>query len=113
MRDWRRDGLVEKYPNDLAFFLCEFALYDALRLLRGNAIPVFAAAGKMLKEEGCASLASSDGLEPAVRSILECALDETAPKAAATRVKLMADFDALRYGRRGALRRAVANMLGR
>lgn len=113
VRDWRRDGLFEKYPNDLAFFLCEFALYDALRLLKGNAISVFAAAGKMLKEEGCVFLASSDGLEPSVRSMLECALEETAPKAAATRAKLMADFDALRYGRRGALRRVVANMLGR
>ena len=67
----------------------------------------------MLKEEGCVFLASSDGLKPSVRSMLECALEETAPKAAATRAKLMADFDALRYGRRGALRRVVANMLGR
>ncbi len=35
----------------------------------------------MLKEEGCVFLASSDG-KPSVRSMLECALEETAPKAA-------------------------------
>ncbi len=113
VRDWKRDGLLGKYPDDLAFFLCEFALYDALRLLKADAVSVFGAAGEMLRSEGCEKLAAGEQIAPSVKTMLDYAMRGCVPKMGIARMRLMSDFDAYRYGKRGAVRRTVANMLGR
>ena len=37
LTDWQRDGLDAQHADDLAYFLCDLVLYDALRLLARTA----------------------------------------------------------------------------
>ena len=40
LADWQRDGLDVQHADDLAYFLCDLVLYDALRLLDSAWVPV-------------------------------------------------------------------------
>ena len=112
VRDWKRDGLLDKYRSDMAFFLCEFVLYDALRLLGAGSQNVFEAAEEMLKQEGTEFIVNDVPSNKGVRGMLQCVF-EGVPASGVARAKLMGDFDTLRYGRKGAMGRFAANLLGR
>lgn len=113
VNDWQRDDLIDVHADDLAFFLCDFVLYDALRLLGSAAPHVFEATGTMLESCGALDALQHAKKADAVAHMVSFAGPDVRSLNAVQRGSLMFNFDVLRFGRKGALRRAVANVVGK
>lgn len=98
LADWQRDGLDVQYADDLAYFLCDLVLYDALRLLGSDCGKVFAAVATALAGSAVGSDAALAQCAPSVAAMVRAALTSKAPNARACK-KLMFDYDVLRFGR--------------
>lgn len=112
LADWRRDGLDAQHADDLAYFLCDLVLYDALRLLGSDCGKVFAAVATALAGSAVGSVAALAQCAPSVAVMVRAALTSKAPNARECK-KLMLDYDVLRFGRLGACKRMAANALGK
>ena len=112
LADWQRDGLDAQHADDLAYFLCDLVLYDALRLLGSDCGEVFAAVAAALAGSTVGGDAALAQCAPAVAAMVRAALADKAPNARACK-KLMFDYDVLRFGRLGACKRMAANALGK
>ncbi|OKY91587.1 MAG: hypothetical protein BHV61_03635 [Collinsella sp. 60_9] len=108
-------GIVEidaQHADDLAYFLCDLVLYDALRLLGSDCGKVFAAVATALAGSAVGSDVALAQCAPSVAAMVRAALASDAPSARACK-KLMFDYDVLRFGRLGACKRMAANALGK
>ena len=112
LTDWQRDGLDAQHAEDLAYFLCDLVLYDALRLLGSDCGKVIAAVAAVLNGSAVSSDAALAQCAPAVAAMVHAALADKTPSARACK-KLMFDYDVLRFGRLGAYKRMAANALGK
>ena len=112
LADWQRDGLDVQHAEDLAYFLCDLVLYDALRLLGSGCGKVFAAVATALAGSAVGSDAALAQCAPSVAAMVRAALTSKAPNARGCK-KLMFDYDVLRFGRLGACKRMAANALGK
>ena len=112
LTDWQRDGLDAQHADDLAYFLCDLVLYDALRLLGSDCGKVFAAVAAALSGSAVGSDAALAQCAPSVAAMVRAALTSKAPNARECK-KLMFDYDVLRFGRLGACKRMAANALGK
>ena len=112
LADWQRDGLDAQHADDLAYFLCDLVLYDALRLLGTDCGKVFAAVATALAGSAVGSDAALAQCASSVAAMVRAALTSKAPNARECK-KLMFDYDVLRFGRLGACKRMVANALGK
>ena len=112
LADWRRHGLDAQHADDLAYFLCDLVLYDALRLLGTDCGKVFAAVATALAGSAVGSDAALAQCAPSVAAMVRTALVGKAPAARSCK-KLMFDYDVLRFGRLGACKRMAANALGK
>ena len=112
LADWQRDGLDVQHADDLAYFLCDLVLYDALRLLGSDCGKVFAAVSVALAGSAVGNDAALAQCAPSVAAMVRAALASKAPNARACK-KLMFDYDVLRFGRLGACKRMAANALGK
>ena len=112
LADWQRDGLDAQHADDLAYFLCDLVLYDALRLLGSDCGKVFAAVAAALDGSAVGSDAALAQCAPFVAALVRAALVGKAPAARSCK-KLMFDYDVLRFGRLGACKRMAANALGK
>ena len=112
LADWQRDGLDAQHADDLAYFLCDLVLYDALRLLGTDCGKVFAAVATALAGSAVGSDTALAQCAPSVAAMVRAALTSNAPNARACK-KLMFDYDVLRFGRLGACKRMAANALGK
>ena len=108
----QRDGLDAQHADDLAYFLCDLVLYDALRLLSTDCGKVFAAVATALAGSAVGSDAALAQCAPSVAAMVRAALTSKAPNVRACK-KLMFDYDVLRFGRLGACKRMAANALGK
>ena len=112
LADWHRDGLDAQHVDDLAYFLCDLVLYDAVRLLGTDCGKVFAAVAAVLAGSAVSSDAALTKCAPSVAAIVRAALVGEAPSARACR-RLMFDYDVLRSGFLRACKRMAANILGK
>ena len=112
LADWQRDGLDAQHADDLAYFLCDLVLYDALRLLGSDCGKVFAAVAAALNGSAVDDDAALAQCAPSVAAMVRAALIGKAPAARLCK-KLMFDYDVLRFGRLGACKRMAANALGK
>ena len=112
LNDWHRDRLDAQHAGDLAYFLCDLVLYDALRLLGSDCGKVFAAAVAALAGSPVGSDAALAQCAPSVAAMVRAALASEA-LSGRTCKKLMFDYDVLRFGRLGACKRMAANALGK
>ena len=112
LADWQRDGLDVLHADDLAYFLCDLVLYDALRLLGTGCGKVFAAVATALAGSAVGGDAALAQCAPSVAAMVRTALTSKAPNARACK-KLMFDYDVLRFGRLAACKRMAANALGK
>ena len=112
LADWQRDGLDAQHADDLAYFLCDLVLYDALRLLGSDCGKVFAAVAAALNGSAVDNDAALAQCAPSVAAMVRAALIGKAPAARLCK-KLMFDYDVLRFGRLGACKRMAANALGK
>lgn len=112
LADWRHDGLDAQHADDLAYFLCDLVLYDALRLLSSGCGKVFAAVAAALDGSAVGSDAALAQCAPSVAAMVRAALIGKAPAARSCK-KLMFAYDVLRFGRLGACKRMAANALGK
>ena len=112
LADWQRDGLDAQHAEDLACFLCDLVLYDALRLLDVNCSKVISAVAAALAGSAVGSDASLAQCAPSVAAMVRAALADNTPSARTCK-KLMFDYDVLRFGRLGACKRMAANALGK
>ena len=112
LADWRRDGLDAQHADDLAYFLCDLVLYDALRLLGSDCGKVFAAVATALAGSAVGSDDALAQCAPSVAAMVRVALTGKAPNARGCK-KLMFDYDVLRFGRLGACKRMAANARGK
>ena len=112
LADWQRDGLDAQHADDLAYFLCDLVLYDALRLLGSDCGKVFAAVAAALNGSAVDNDAALAQCAPSVAAMVRAALISKAPNARECK-KLMFDYDVLRFGRLGACKRMAANALGK
>ena len=112
LADWHRDGLDAQHVDDLAYFLCDLVLYDAVRLLGTDCGKVFAAVAAVLAGSAVSSDAALTKCAPSVASIVRAALVGEAPSARACR-RLMFDYDVFRSGFLRACKRMAANILGK
>lgn len=112
LADWHRDDLDVRHADDLAYFLCDLVLYDAIRLLGSDCGKVFAAVATALAGSAVGSDDALAQCAPSVAAMVRAALTSKAPNARACK-KLMFDYDVLRFGRLGACKRMAANALGK
>ena len=112
LADWHRDDLDAQHADDLAYFLCDLVLYDALRLLSSGCGKVFAAVSVTLAGSAVGNDAALAQCAPSVAAMVRAALVGKAPAARSCK-KLMFDYDVLRFGRLGACKRMAANALGK
>ena len=109
--DWHRDGLDVRYPGALAYLLCDLVLYDALRLLGVDCESVLSEVRDVLGGSILSEMKLDDCCSPAVSAlVLSSKQGSISPRA---RWKLMFDYDKFRFGRRRALKRLVANKMGK
>ena len=90
LADWQRDGLDVQHADDLAYFLCDLVLYDALRLLGSDCGKVFAAVATALAGSAVGSDAALAQCAPSVAAMVRAALTSKAPNARECK-KLMFD----------------------
>lgn len=81
LTDWRRDGLDAQHAEDLAYFLCDLVLYDALRLLGSDCGKVIAAVAAVLNGSAVSSDAALAQCAPAVAAMVHAALADKTPSA--------------------------------
>lgn len=112
LTDWQRDGLDAQHAEDLAYFLCDLVLYDALRLLGSDCGEVFAAVADALAGSAVSGDAALAQCAPSVAAMVRAALVGKAPAARSCK-KLMFNYDVLRFGCLGACKRMAANALGK
>lgn len=112
LNDWHRDGLDAQHADDLAYFLCELVLYDALRLLGSDCGKVFATAAAALAGSPVGSDAALAQCAPSVAAMVRAALASEAPSGRTCK-KLMFDYDGFRSGYIRALKRLVFNAVGK
>ena len=112
LADWHRDGLDAQHTDDLAYFLCDLVLYDAIRLLGTGCGKVFDAVSTALAGSTVGSDAALTQCAPSVAAIVRAALANKAPSARACR-RLMFEYDVFRSGCLRACKRMVANILGK
>lgn len=111
LEDWHRDGLDVRYPGALAYLLCDLVLYDALRLLGVDCESVLSEVRDVLGGSILSEMKLDDCCSPAVSAlVLSSKQGSISPRA---RWKLMFDYDKFRFGRRRALKRLVANKMGK
>ena len=112
LADWHRDGLVAQHADDLAYFLCDLVLYDAIRLLGTGCGKVFDAVSTVIAGSAVGSEAALTQCASSVAAMVRAALANKAPSAHACR-RLMFDYDVLRSGFLRACKRMAANILGK
>lgn len=111
LEDWHRDGLDVRYPGALAYLLCDLVLYDTLRLLGVDCESVLSEVRDVLGGSILSEMNLDDCCSPAVSAlVLSTKQSSISPSA---RWKLMFDYDKFRFGRRRALKRLVANKMGK
>lgn len=112
LADWHRDDLDERHADDLAYFLCDLVLYDAIRLLGTDCGEVFDAVSTVLAGSAVGSESALTQCASSVAAMVRAALANKAPSARACR-RLMFDYDVLRSGFLRACKRMAANILGK
>lgn len=70
LTDWQRDGLDAQHAEDLAYFLCDLVLYDALRLLGSDCGKVLAAVAVVLNGSAVSGDAALAQCAPAVAAMV-------------------------------------------
>ncbi len=111
LEDWHRDGLDSRYPDDLAYLLCDLVLYDALRLLGTDCETVLLEVRDVLRGSVLSEVNLAGCCSPAVSALVFSAAQGNI--STRERWKLMFDYDRFRFGRRRALRRLIVNLLGK
>ena len=112
VEDWSRDGLVDRHPQDLDYFLCDLVLYDALRLLGTKSQKVLVASREAITGTCLWSPDVRSTLDPAVHSMIDLSMTGKSPSRAVC-TKTMFAYDRMRFGRAGAFKRLAANSLGK
>ena len=97
LADWHRDDLDVRHADDLAYFLCDLVLYDAIRLLGTDCGEVFDAVSTVLAGSAVGSDAALTQCASSVAAMVRAALANKAPSARACR-RLMFDYDVLMAG---------------
>ena len=112
LADWHRDGLDTQHVDDLAYFLCDLVLYDAIRLLGTGCGKVFDAVSTVLAGSAMGSDAALTRCAPSVAAMVRAARANKAPSVRVCR-RLMFDYDVFRSGLLRACKRMAANILGK
>jgi len=112
LADWHRDGLDAQHADDLAYFLCDLVLYDAIRLLGTDCGKVFDTVSTVIVGSAVGSEAALTQCASSVAAMVRAALANKAPSARACR-RLMFDYDVFRSGFLRACKRMAANILGK
>lgn len=112
LADWHRDGLDTQHVDDLAYFLCDLVLYDAIRLLGTGCGKVFDAVSTVLAGSAMGSDAALTRCAPSVAAMVRAARANKAPSVRACR-RLMFEYDVFRSGLLRACKRMAANILGK
>ncbi|MFR7797860.1 MAG: hypothetical protein ACLU37_06955 [Collinsella sp.] len=109
LADWQRDGLDAQHADDLAYFLCDLVLYDALSCFRTAAKCLLPLPRRLTVLPWTTMLRSQ--CNPSVAAMVRAAPIGKAP--AARLCKKLVRLRRLRFGRLGACKRMAANALGK
>lgn len=104
LKDWSRDGLIERYPAEMVSFAMEFALYDAIKLDDGSYRAVASTLRGVLERYWSRSDVEALSLSPAVRRM---ALDACYQQelGSISRKALALEFFSEMHGRKAALKK--------